>query len=113
MDEKRGVVLLEREKWPPPPLPGLGSPEVSENVFLFAKTFSRLSAWFRRRRRVGGPVRVLYHREGDGWWAESPDVEGWSAAGDSYREVLRLAEEGIPLALRREAELRHYVPAAT
>ncbi len=29
-------------------------------------------------------VRVIYHHEAAGWWAESPDVEGWSAAGDSY-----------------------------
>lgn len=21
-------------------------------------------------------VRVIYHHEADGWWAESPDVEG-------------------------------------
>ena len=44
-------------------------------------------------------VRVIYHHEGDGWWAESPDVEGWSAAGESYVEVVKLAEEGIPFAL--------------
>ena len=25
-------------------------------------------------------VLVIYHREADGWWAESPDVEGWTAA---------------------------------
>lgn len=42
-------------------------------------------------------VRVIYHHEADGWWAASPDVEGWSAAGDSYAEVVKLAEEGIPL----------------
>lgn len=43
-------------------------------------------------------ARIIYHHEADGWWAESPDVEGWSAAGDSYAEVVKLAEEGIPLA---------------
>jgi predicted RNase H-like HicB family nuclease len=48
-------------------------------------------------------VRVIYHPESDGWWAESPDVEGWSAAGDNYAEVVKLAEEGIPFALRHEA----------
>jgi predicted RNase H-like HicB family nuclease len=113
MEEKRGVVLLDKKAWPPPPVPGLGSGEVSENVFLFAKTFLRLRAWLRRRRRVGDSVRVLHHHEGNSWWAESPDVKGWSAAGDSFPEVVRLAEEGIPLALKREAELQHYVPAAT
>lgn len=57
------------------------------------------------------PIRLLYHREGDRWWAESPDVEGWAAAGDSYTEVVKLAEEGIPFALEQPVELEHYVPA--
>ncbi|HEY6730840.1 MAG TPA: type II toxin-antitoxin system HicB family antitoxin [Solirubrobacterales bacterium] len=56
-------------------------------------------------------VRVIYHHESDGWWAESPDVEGWSAAGESYAEVVQLAEEGIPFALEHEAELKHFAPA--
>lgn len=56
-------------------------------------------------------VRVIYHHESDGWWAESPDVDGWSAAGDSYAEVVKLAEEGISFAHDREATLEHYVPA--
>lgn len=56
-------------------------------------------------------VRVIYHHEADGWWAESPDVEGWSAAGGSYAEVVKFAEEGIPIALEHPAELEHYVPA--
>ncbi len=30
------------------------------------------------------PIRVIYHHEDEGWWAESPDVKGWLAAGDSY-----------------------------
>lgn len=56
-------------------------------------------------------VRVLHHPEGDGWWAESPDVEGWSAAGDTYAEVVKLAEKGIAFALKRQADLEHYVLA--
>jgi len=40
-------------------------------------------------------VRITYHHEADGWWAESPDAEGWSAAGDSYAEVVKLAEEAF------------------
>jgi predicted RNase H-like HicB family nuclease len=47
-------------------------------------------------------VRVIYHHEADGWWAESPDVEGWSAAGDTYAEVVKLAEEGIQFALKHQ-----------
>jgi predicted RNase H-like HicB family nuclease len=56
-------------------------------------------------------VRVIYHHEDGTWWAESPDVEGWSAAGDTYAEVRALAVEGIPFALDRDAELEHFVPA--
>jgi predicted RNase H-like HicB family nuclease len=56
-------------------------------------------------------VRIIYRHEADGWWAESPDVEGWSAAGDSYAEVVKLAEEGIPFTLEHPAGLEHYVPA--
>jgi predicted RNase H-like HicB family nuclease len=58
-----------------------------------------------------GPIRVIYHYEEEGWWAESPDVKGWLAAGDTYAEVLELAEEGIPFALEREVDLEHFVPA--
>lgn len=58
-----------------------------------------------------GPIRVIYHYEEESWWAESPDVKGWLAAGDTYAEVLKLAEEGIPFALEREVDLEHFVPA--
>jgi predicted RNase H-like HicB family nuclease len=57
-------------------------------------------------------VRVIYHHEADGWWAESPDVEGWSAAGSSYAEVVKLAEEGISFAREQDAALEHFVPAS-
>jgi predicted RNase H-like HicB family nuclease len=56
--------------------------------------------------------RVIYHHEGEGWWAESPDVPGWTAVGKSYAEILKLAEEGIPFALEcDEVELNHHAPA--
>jgi hypothetical protein len=48
------------------------------------------------------PIRVIYHHEPEGWWAESPD------------EVLKLTEEGTPCALEceeGEVELEHFVPA--
>ncbi|HEU5251840.1 MAG TPA: type II toxin-antitoxin system HicB family antitoxin [Solirubrobacterales bacterium] len=56
-------------------------------------------------------VRVIYRHEGEGWWAESPDVPGWTAVGKNYAEVLKLAEEGIPFALEREVPIEHFVPA--
>jgi predicted RNase H-like HicB family nuclease len=76
--------------------------------------------------KVAATVRVLYHHEPDGWWAGSPDIDGWSVAGDSYEEVRRLAEDGVSFALASAAEdraeafdedkfasvsIEHYVPA--
>jgi len=57
-------------------------------------------------------VRVIYHHEEGSWWAESPDVERWYAAGETYDDVVKLAQEGIPFALQRDhVELEHFVPA--
>lgn len=47
-------------------------------------------------------ARVIYHQEPDGWWAESPDIERWYVAGDTYAEVVKLAEEGVAFALGRK-----------
>ena len=33
------------------------------------------------------------------WWAESPEVEGWTAGAESLKELLDLAREGIAFAL--------------
>ncbi len=55
-------------------------------------------------------VRVIHHHEPEGWWAESPDVGGWSAAGETYGEVHRLAEDGIRFALdRQDVHVEHSV----
>jgi predicted RNase H-like HicB family nuclease len=71
-------------------------------------------------------VRVLYHHEPEGWWAESPDVDGWSVAGETYEEVRQMAANGVTFALASAAEdrgetydeeryasvkLEHYIPA--
>lgn len=71
-------------------------------------------------------VRVLYHQESDGWWAESPDLEGWTVAAETFEEARALVEDGVSFALAGAAEDRgegfdegrfadvnveHYVPA--
>lgn len=56
------------------------------------------------------PVRVIYHNEEGAWWAESPDVKGWTAIADTYDEIVKLVEDGIPFALEREVELEHILP---
>jgi predicted RNase H-like HicB family nuclease len=52
-------------------------------------------------------ARVIYHHESEGWWADSPDVPGWSAAGDSLTEVKELADEGVEFFLEEEVALVH------
>ena len=32
-------------------------------------------------------ARVIYHEEPEGWWAECPEVPGWSAAGETFDEL--------------------------
>jgi predicted RNase H-like HicB family nuclease len=55
-------------------------------------------------------VRVLYHHEKEGWWAESPDLAGWTAAGATFEEVRELVEE-LPMVLEDPAlELEHFSP---
>lgn len=57
-------------------------------------------------------VRILYHEEPEGWWAESPDVAGWSASANTFDELRKLAEEGVRFALDDESvEIEHFVPA--
>jgi predicted RNase H-like HicB family nuclease len=55
---------------------------------------------------VAVTVRVLYHHEPEGWWAESPDIDGWSVTGESYEEVRRLVDDGVAFALATAAEDR-------
>jgi predicted RNase H-like HicB family nuclease len=58
-------------------------------------------------------IRVIHHCDDGRWWAESPDVPDWSAAGDSFDEVRALADAGVRFALERDdVEVEHFVPAA-
>ena len=41
-------------------------------------------------------VNITYHREDGVWWAESDDMPGFSAAGDTFAETRKLAREDIP-----------------
>lgn len=44
-------------------------------------------------------VHVIYHYEPGGWWADSPELSGWTATADSIDELRALAEEGVRFAL--------------
>ena len=59
-------------------------------------------------------ARVICHCEPEGWWAESPDIESWSVAGDTYAEVRALVDAGVEIALDRAGvAIEHVVPADT
>lgn len=70
----------------------------------------------RHRPRPGGvPLRtaqLLYHDEPSGWWAASPDLPGYSAAGSTYAEVRELAAGGAPWFAQEQLELHHLVMPA-
>ena len=40
-------------------------------------------------------VRVRYHFESNGWWADSEDLAGWTAAGATFEEVREQARGGV------------------
>lgn len=55
-------------------------------------------------------ARVIYHHEAEGWWAESPEVPGWNAAGATLAEVRELAEEGVQFFAEETLHLMHEIP---
>jgi hypothetical protein len=50
-------------------------------------------------------IRVLHcNSHGDGWTADSPDLDGWSVLGASYAETKALAEDAVRARLAGDAE---------
>ena len=48
-------------------------------------------------------IRVAYHHEAPhGWWAESPDVEGWTASADDPATLATVVAEGLRFALETD-----------
>lgn len=43
-------------------------------------------------------IRIRYRHEPEGWWADSPDLPGFSAAGDTFSEVRDMAIRGVEFA---------------
>ena len=39
-------------------------------------------------------ISIHYHVDRGSWWAESPELPGWTAAGDSFDEVRAQALTG-------------------
>ena len=45
-------------------------------------------------------IRVRYHEEEGRWWADSPDIAGFIAGGDTLEETRNLVREGIDLCVK-------------
>ncbi len=59
---------------------------------------------------AGRRVLMEYHCEPEGWWAESPDLPGFSAAGATFEEVREQAHAGAEFYLEEPAEVEDRVP---
>lgn len=58
-------------------------------------------------------VLVRYHHEVEGIWADSPDLDGYVAAGASLHEVRDLVREGLAVYLEGEDfEVREQGPGS-
>lgn len=47
-------------------------------------------------------VRVTYHQESVGWWADSDDLPGFVASGADLHEVRDLVRSGVPFYLEND-----------
>jgi len=47
-------------------------------------------------------IPVIFHKDPDGWWADSPSISGWTATAPTLDELRSLAEEGVRFALDRD-----------
>jgi hypothetical protein len=48
-------------------------------------------------------IRVVYHRgEPDGWWADSPDIDGWTTAAETILDLRDRVERSVRFALSRD-----------
>lgn len=55
-------------------------------------------------------IRVTYHHEDNSWWADSADVDGFTALSDSYSDLRQMVGEGLNFYLGDEKfELREFL----
>ena len=66
-------------------------------------------------RAMSGPTKVVmdYHHEPEGWWADSDDLPGFTAAGATLDEVRELAHSGAEFYLERPVEVEDRLPRYT
>lgn len=50
-------------------------------------------------------ITITYHHEGLYWWADSTDLPGFTAGGDTLHEARQLAKEGVSFYLNDTQDL--------
>ena len=50
-------------------------------------------------------IRVWYHWEPEGWWAESPDLPTFSAAGDTFQDVRDQTWSALPFFCEEDVQI--------
>jgi predicted RNase H-like HicB family nuclease len=55
-------------------------------------------------------INIFYHAEDGTWWADSPEVPGWTCVGGSLEETRRLAIEGVREVVGADAMVAETLP---
>jgi predicted RNase H-like HicB family nuclease len=58
-------------------------------------------------------IQMHYHYEPEGWWAESPELPGFSAAGATFEEVREQAHEGAAFFADEPLEIEDRAPVVS
>lgn len=58
-------------------------------------------------------IQMRYHYEPEGWWAESPELPGFSAAGATFDEVQSQAHEGAAFFADEPLEIEDRAPVVS
>jgi predicted RNase H-like HicB family nuclease len=58
-------------------------------------------------------IQMHYHYEPEGWWAESSELPGFSAAGTTFAEVRQQAHEGAAIFADEPLEIEDKAPVVS
>jgi predicted RNase H-like HicB family nuclease len=58
-------------------------------------------------------IQIHYHYEPEGWWAESPELAGFSAAGATFDEAREQAHKGAAFFADEPLEIEDRAPVVS
>ena len=57
-------------------------------------------------------VVIFYHSETEGWWADSPQIPGWTGLGDNLQILRALTREAVTEIVGPQAVLVEMLPTS-